>query len=161
VHDQRLPIGAVSERTLDHIPRLFEVFRSALASCASSSLLLIVDQLERVSVDDVRAHLVPHLFEPIANGQVQGVHLVLVGPTTAFEPLRERGLTGIVADVHVEPPLEAEWPLLAAVYWNVHVLLNDVTDASRSEFDALVGVNPTNGRRDFNRLAKLLQLVRP
>ncbi|MDQ0000102.1 MULTISPECIES: CHAT domain-containing protein [Pseudarthrobacter] len=114
-------IGPVSERTLDHVGVLFQVFLEALtASAGTKPLILILDHLEKVDPDELTMFIVPQLLRPIAQGEVPDVSVILVAGAAALDPLR--GLPALLVPVHL--PTANEYLRLAAVYGDIWFGMN-------------------------------------
>jgi hypothetical protein len=147
----------VSEKTLDHVTALFDVFRSALAAAAApgARLLLVVDHVEEIAESE-SGPLIRDLFLPLARGEVAGVCLVLAARPPALDQLRRHGLVPLAADVEVGPVPAADYLRLAGVYHdlcrNRDLLRTRVPagagpeDEVRERYDAIITMARTDGQ---------------
>jgi hypothetical protein len=69
------------------LEKLFASFRAALARVAAAAPLIIALDHMNIEQSHSTGYLVPHLFLPIARGEVEGVRMILVGTPTELNRL--------------------------------------------------------------------------
>ncbi|MEV0290686.1 CHAT domain-containing protein [Kribbella sp. NPDC050820] len=145
-------IEPVSERTPDHIPVLFDLFRQALsATAADRGLFLVLDHLDHVDPDELARHLVPRLLQPIALGEVPNVSVVLVAGASALEPLR-----GLPAErVRIELPTAEQFKRFAAVYADVRSATSGCSPAMLEQYHSWVDATKIDGTWKLATLHRL------